>query len=145
LVWQVPLKRWELLFRVNFWGPVYLCRAVAPHIIQRRSGSIINITSHGATGRTPKNTIYGTTKAALDRMTIGLAAEVKGYGIAVNSMGPGLVVTEGAVWFHKPGFEFKGWDPVSIVEEPAVFLAMQNANGYSGHVVHAPDYRKSWP
>ncbi len=144
-VWLVPLKRWELLFRVNFWGPVYACRAIVPHMIERRRGSIINITSHGATGRTPKNTIYGTTKAALDRLTIGLAAEVQEYGIAVNSLGPGLVVTEGAIWFHKPGYAFQGWDPPEIVAEPAIFLALQDAQGYSGHVVHAPDYGKSWP
>ncbi|MBI3743282.1 MAG: SDR family NAD(P)-dependent oxidoreductase [Chloroflexi bacterium] len=144
-VWDVPLKRWELLMRVNFWGPVYAVRAVVPSMIERRTGNIINITSHGATGRSPKNTIYGTTKAALDRMTIGLATEVKQYGIAVNSMGPGLVVTEGALLFSPGKSSWAGWDDVEIVAEPAVWLAMQTAETYSGNVVHAPDYRKLWP
>ena len=145
LVWEVPLRRWELVFRVNFWGPLYTCRAVLPDMMERGSGSIINVTSHGATGRTPKNTVYGTSKAALDRLTIGLAAEVREYGVAVNSLGPGLVVTEGARFFNPGRVDWTGWDDVETVAAPAVFLAKQDARGFTGNVVHAPEYRKDWP
>ena len=145
LVWEVPIKRWRLVFEVNFWGAVYCCRAVLPDMIDRRKGSIINVTSHGATGRSPRNTLYGTTKAALDRLTIGLAEEVREHNIAVNSLGPNLVVTEGAKFSNPGRTEWPGWDPPEIMIEPTVFLALQNADGFTGNVVHAPEYGKDWP
>ena len=49
------------------------------------------------------------TKAALDRLTIGLASEVQEHNLAVNSLSPGLVITEGARLFNPGRATWDGW------------------------------------
>jgi citronellol/citronellal dehydrogenase len=108
---QIPLKRRRLMFELNVEAPVDLAQAVLPGMRARRRGWIVNISS--ATSRHPQgppfdpglklqwtSTAYGASKAALERFTTGLAAEVSGDGIAVNSLAPVAAVrTPGAeVW-----------------------------------------------
>jgi NAD(P)-dependent dehydrogenase (short-subunit alcohol dehydrogenase family) len=108
---EIPLKRRRLMFELNVEAPVDLAQAVVPGMRVRRRGWIVNISS--ATSSNPQgppfdpglklqwtSTGYGASKAALERFTTGLAAEVAGDGIAVNSLAPVAAVrTPGAeVW-----------------------------------------------
>jgi NAD(P)-dependent dehydrogenase (short-subunit alcohol dehydrogenase family) len=108
---EIPLKRRRLMFELNVEVPIDLAQAVLPGMRARRRGWIVNISS--ATSKHLKgppfdpglklqttSTMYGASKAALERFTSGLAAEVYGDGIAVNSLAPVAAVrTPGAeVW-----------------------------------------------
>ncbi|EED21278.1 short chain type dehydrogenase, putative [Talaromyces stipitatus ATCC 10500] len=80
-------------FEVNLYGPLFMVRAVVPHMPP--GGRIINITS--AAARMPSATygVYGSSKAALDYLTAVWAEEFgKSRGITVNSVGPGIVETD---------------------------------------------------
>jgi NAD(P)-dependent dehydrogenase (short-subunit alcohol dehydrogenase family) len=94
-----PLKRRHLTFEVNVHAPLDLAQAVAPSMVERREGWIINVSS--GTARRIANSsmaVYGASKAALNRMTHGLAVELAGTGIRVNTVEPrAAVMSEGAV------------------------------------------------
>ncbi len=95
---SMPLKRRRILFEVNTLAPLDLAQAVVPGMLDRGEGWIVNVTSASARpGASPTMALYGASKAALNRITIGLAAELGGTGIRVNAIEPrAAVMTEGA-------------------------------------------------
>jgi NAD(P)-dependent dehydrogenase (short-subunit alcohol dehydrogenase family) len=117
---ELTLKRWDILMAVNVRGPMLMSRAFLPQMLDRGDGRIINISSldgrlqleeaetsgmditsgahgeraqFGAEGSDLFNSMlaYGTSKAALNRFTVGLAAEMRGRGVAVNAIEVGAV------------------------------------------------------
>jgi citronellol/citronellal dehydrogenase len=133
VTWFIPTidllsKRWMKAFEVNVHAPFYLSRAVLPDMIARKAGAIINISSGGAIGPgrgpyapdiTAKKgySLYGATKAALERFTQGLAQEMSQYGgITVAAISPSKrVPTPGSVYQQ----EKRGWpiDPETLKPE----------------------------
>ncbi|MDY7101684.1 MAG: SDR family NAD(P)-dependent oxidoreductase [Actinomycetota bacterium] len=102
-------NHYHLMFEVQVRAPFDLAQRVLPAMRERRSGWILNISSPAAIhpqgppypGTMPGGTVYGMCKAALERFTTGLAAEVYDDGIAVNVLSPsGLVPTPGVVHHH---------------------------------------------
>jgi citronellol/citronellal dehydrogenase len=97
-------RHYEFMFDVQVKAPFELCQAVLPSMRERKQGWILNISSGAARhpqgppyGRGMRGgTVYGMCKAALERFSTGLAAEVFADGIAVNALSPsGLVATPG--------------------------------------------------
>jgi citronellol/citronellal dehydrogenase len=135
---ETPLKRWELVLRVNLIGPFLCSKAVLPQMIERRSGNIINISSLAADervlGTVSTGVAYAVAKAGLDRFTWGLAAEVGQYNIAVNAIKPkGVVDTEG-MRFQLPDADKSQWESPERMVKCAIFLASQDASGVTGTV-----------
>jgi len=96
---EFSLKRRKLVFDVNVHAPLDLAQAVIPAMREAGRGWIVNLSSATARLRQgpPHMAIYGASKAALDRITDGLGAELRGTGIRVNSIEPRAAVrTEGA-------------------------------------------------
>jgi NAD(P)-dependent dehydrogenase (short-subunit alcohol dehydrogenase family) len=104
---EFPERHYEVMFEVQVRAPFDLAQRVLPGMRQRRRGWILNISSRAAIH--PKGppftaraggTVYGMCKAAIERFSSGLAAEVYADGVAVNCLSPsGLVPTPGVV-FH---------------------------------------------
>lgn len=135
---ETPLKRWELVLKVNLIGAFLCSKAVLPKMIEQRSGSIINISSLAADekvlGTVSTGVAYAVAKAGLDRFTWGLAEEVGQYNIAVNAVKPhGVVDTEG-MRFWMSDADKSQWESPERMVRCAVFLASQNANGVTGTV-----------
>ncbi len=87
--WQVDPAQWQRLIAINLIGP-YLCsRAVLPQMLERGDGRILNITSGAANKNIVGWGAYCASKAALDRFTGVLAAEVADTGIVVCGISPG--------------------------------------------------------
>jgi NAD(P)-dependent dehydrogenase (short-subunit alcohol dehydrogenase family) len=104
---ELSLKRRRLMFEANVHAPLDLAQAVIPAMQAAGAGWIVNVTSRTAQSWPgppfrlgPNGTtiaLYGASKAALDRVTNGLGAELDGTGIRVNAVGPrAAVLTEGA-------------------------------------------------
>ncbi len=95
---RMPLKRRRVLFEVNVLAPLDLIQAALPAMREQGSGWIVNLTSATARPGAPSPmALYGASKAALNRITTGLASELTGTGVRVNAVEPrAAVLTEGA-------------------------------------------------
>ena len=82
-------KEWQQIIDTNLNGVFYCCRSVAPHMIEKRYGKIINISSNNATMAFPLVAAYNASKAAVNMLTRVLALEWADYNICVNAIGPG--------------------------------------------------------
>jgi NAD(P)-dependent dehydrogenase (short-subunit alcohol dehydrogenase family) len=143
---RVSDRRFTVMFEVNVHAPWDLTRAVVDDMRAAGGGAVVNISSavsaiptgppfptfhveHGAT-------LYGTSKAALERMTAGLAAELFPLGIAVNAVAPVAAVST-------PGAEAMGLvpkdpahvEPVEQMAEAALALASVPAGRLTGRAL----------
>ena len=141
---DLQTRHWDLTMRVNLRGPFLCCKYVAPVMIEQRSGSIINITSGAGQRVRPRGISYSVTKAGLDMVSRGLAQELEEYNIAVNSLNPGGIKTEGAVLVRPADFDWTGWVEPDVVGPAAAWLAQQTAQSFSGNVVDREEFGKSW-
>jgi NAD(P)-dependent dehydrogenase (short-subunit alcohol dehydrogenase family) len=140
-----PEKRFKLMFEVQVYGPFHLAQLVLPSMVERRSGWILNISSHAALHPPLKSpgrggTVYGMCKAALERFTTGLASEVSNQHIGVNVISPGLVATPGVV--HHGLINDSNRDNVTPVEhmaEACLRLVHGNPLELSGRITYADD------
>lgn len=134
-LWEISLKRWDLVNRVNVRGVVACCQAVLPHMIERKQGVVICISSIAADQVGAGNASYSVTKQAVRKLSESLAGEVKEFNIQVFSLSPeGLVVTPGTMYHRLPEQTPSG----PFVEAPeamgkaAIFLCSEEAKGLSG-------------
>ena len=90
--WDAEL--WDRVMAINVRGSYLMVRHVAPHMIERRSGKIINIASGAAYKGVPRMLPYVTSKGAVLAFTRALSRELGAYGIAVNSLSPGYILSD---------------------------------------------------
>ena len=98
---DMPLKRWDILWKVNVRGAIACSKAVLPSMIEKRDGVIINISSIAADQDGSGNISYMLTKHALRELSAGLAAEEKEHNIRVFALSPlGWVPTPGTLFYR---------------------------------------------
>ncbi|MGH9519534.1 MAG: SDR family oxidoreductase, partial [Terriglobales bacterium] len=86
---ETSLEAWSATFETNLDSVFYSIRALAPHLIQRRCGHIINIASLAGHNPLPGGAAYAASKAALHGLTVSTAEELRVYGIRVSLVCPG--------------------------------------------------------
>jgi dehydrogenase/reductase SDR family member 1 len=91
--WQQPLWRWDAMFQSGVRGAYVAGQCAARQMVAQRSGLIVNI-SYWAAQKYMNNISYGTAKAAVDRMGIYMAHELREHNVAAVVLYPGLVRTE---------------------------------------------------
>ncbi len=149
-----PPKRWMRSFQVNLHGPFMLSRLVLQDMIPRKSGAIVNISSGAAIGpgRGPYQpdqmmmgaVCYGAEKAALERMTQGLAAEVFADNISVTCLSPSEVVaTPGTVYHHLVSGPQDG-EPQEYMARASLILATEPVNKITGRVTYSQELMKEY-
>lgn len=94
--WTAPLSRWDKSFQAGVRAHYVASVFAAPLMIAQESGLIVNI-SFFAAQRDDRGVAYGAAKAADDRMAACMAHELREYNVAVVSLYPGLVRTEGVM------------------------------------------------
>ena len=85
---------WQAEMDVNVFGPLRVTRAVLPHMIDQRSGKIVNLSSQLALIGWDRGAVYAGSKGFLLTWTKSLAREVGRYNINVNAIGPGSIATD---------------------------------------------------
>ena len=85
---------WDKVMAVNVRGPYLMVRHVAPHMKAQGSGKIINIASGAAYKGIPRMLPYVTSKGAMLAFTRSLSRELGAFGIAVNSLSPGYILSD---------------------------------------------------
>jgi dehydrogenase/reductase SDR family protein 1 len=94
--WEQPLHRWTSMMDAGV-RSAFVCSAHAARLmVPQRHGLIVNISFWAAQKRIG-NALYGISKAATDKLTSDVAEELAPFGVAVNSLYPGLVRTEAVV------------------------------------------------
>jgi NAD(P)-dependent dehydrogenase (short-subunit alcohol dehydrogenase family) len=108
----------EQVMAVNYFGAMYFAGAVLGGMLERRHGSIVNVTSVSGYVPAPGEPAYGASKAALSRWSHGLAVELHGTGVHVGALSPGPIDTE--IWSHT-GTQYNGkLYPPSLVGDGVV-------------------------
>lgn len=95
--WEVPDEEWELIMRINTLGPQICTKAVVPHMMEKKYGKIINISSGVAFKGAPGMTAYAASKGAVLVYTRSVARELGDYNICVNAIAPGFTESEGVI------------------------------------------------
>jgi NAD(P)-dependent dehydrogenase (short-subunit alcohol dehydrogenase family) len=109
----------ERVMAVNFFGPVFLTMAALPGMLERRSGSVVNVTSVAGYVPNPGESAYGASKAALSRWSHGLAVDLPDTGVCVGVLSPGPIDTE--IWSLDEELSYTGkLFPPSLVAEGVV-------------------------
>ena len=152
-----PTSRWLRSWAVNFHAPFILSRIVLQDMIPRGSGSVINISSGAAIGpgrgpyeQNPRfamgGTCYGAEKAALERFSQGLAAEVYQHGVSVTCFSPSQVVPTAGTVHHKlvRGLDDPRGEPTSIMAQAALLLATEPIEKVSGRVTYSQQILKEF-
>jgi NAD(P)-dependent dehydrogenase (short-subunit alcohol dehydrogenase family) len=140
------IAEYDEQMRVNAGAAFALIQAVAPGMKARKSGSIINFCSVTLSGEWEGYVPYVASKGALLGLTRSLARELGGYGIRVNAISPGAVVSEAETRvFGARAAEYNDWVlkrqclPTRIqpgdIAEAVLFLAGDGSRMISGHVL----------
>ena len=142
---------WLQTIQVNLVGTYLCCRSVIPAMTGAGGGRIINLSGSGSVSAPYHMSAYGSSKAAIIRLTEILSLELADKNIQVNALGPGSIhtgmwdeITDGAqavgdTELYEFGLQVTGGGGASIerAAELAVWLASDAANGLSGRLIHA--------
>lgn len=141
--WEEPLEFYERNFKVNVLGTVIPSQAVVPHMIKKRRGKIINISSKAAIVGEPGHAAYTASKGAVLSLTRAMAIELAPYHINVNAICPGP--TETAILFSSMTKdqleELKKYIPLGRYGKPediagaALYLASDDSDWCTGQAV----------
>ncbi len=93
-VTEIDTALWDQVMAVNVRGAFLMVKHVAPHMKERKSGKIINIASGTAYKGIPHMLHYVTSKGAIVSFTRALSRELGEFGIAVNTLAPGLILSD---------------------------------------------------
>jgi NAD(P)-dependent dehydrogenase (short-subunit alcohol dehydrogenase family) len=141
---DVDIDLLDRCLAVNVRAPLLLCKFALPSMLAQRSGSIFCLTSGAARAYRPGRVGYSMSKAALERMCLSLAEEVRPANIAVNVLSPGRVDT----WMNRRG-AWPGTAHIPLVQPEAIipaalWLAQQSAASFTGQVVERADFGRTW-
>ena len=141
-------KRYQLMFAVQVEAPFRLATLVLPAMRDRGAGWILNISSGAA--RHPAlppgdrairgGIVYGMCKAALERFSTGLAAELYADNIAVNALSPSRVVpTPGTIFHRLTSEDDPDAEPPAVMAEAALMLCHRDPRSLTGRIAYSQD------
>ena len=127
----VPEEQHRAMFDANYFGAIRMVQAVLPHMRERRSGTIVNLTSIAGLIAMPNQVPYTASKWALEGASEALAHEVRRFGVRVKIIEPGVIMT--SIFENAKGQTF--FDRSS----PYLDLMRRNGKFYSaGHRTNQP-------
>jgi citronellol/citronellal dehydrogenase len=162
LTYFVPIKdyavnKWLASWNVNVHAPFVLSQLALRDMIPRKRGAIVNIGSGAAVGpgRGPYpdpaagvrgGTCYGAQKAALERFTQGLAAEVYAHGVSVTCVSPSQVVPTPGTVYHKlvKGIDDPRGERPEFMAKAVLLLASEPIDRVTGRVTYSQQILKEF-
>ena len=145
---EFPDRRVRLMMEMHVLAPLHLTQLAIPAMRERGSGWVLNVTSVGGDlpggppfaefDRAAGFGVYGTVKAALNRLTKSLAAELYDDGIAVNAAAPtNPVATEGAGALDLAKTDT---EDIALITETAFLLCTGDPKVLTGRIAHTQEF-----
>jgi NAD(P)-dependent dehydrogenase (short-subunit alcohol dehydrogenase family) len=146
-------KAWSETIDINLIGTVNACRAVLPHMVERRSGKIILLVGGGSGHSRPGFSAYAASKAAIVRLAECMSDELSDHNVQINTISPGAAYTHMTDEILHAGEERAGQKEIIEAEQTritggiapdkqvqlALFLASERSNHISGKFLHVND------
>lgn len=139
LIPRTTLAQWERVLAVNLTGPFLLTQALVPLMMDRRRGSIINVSSRSAAVCGPGQAAYAASKGGLESFTRACAAELQRYGIRANAVQVGRVRTQlsAPVEEQLDAMGSQPWAEPEDIADIIAFLAGPESRYLNGQVLTA--------
>jgi NAD(P)-dependent dehydrogenase (short-subunit alcohol dehydrogenase family) len=140
-------QRFQNMIDLNLMSAFVLSQRVAPHMIERGSGAIVNISSGAAATALPIHTAYGAAKAGLENLTVNFAAALAPHGVRVNCVRVGAIKSEGflramdaaGIDPDEMGARAAGLGRAGVPDEiawPILFLASEASSYVAGQTLY---------
>ncbi len=124
-------ETWNAMFEMNATAAFRLCRAVLPHMLERKRGRILAVGSRSGAMPGAGVGAYAVSKAALHALIETIAAEVKDSGLTANAVLPSVIDTS-ANRAANPGVDYTAWVSPARIAELLVWLASDAAADING-------------
>lgn len=141
---KLTIPQVERVFRVNWYGVLYMTHAFLPKLRERGEASIVNVSSMGGFCPVPGQGIYGATKAAVKLFSESLTLELRGTGVTVTTVFPGGVRTN--ITLNAPDIsdaekkkQFQGGSGYGVTPEEAARRIVRAIERREERVLVGPD------
>ena len=143
---DMPVEEFEQVIDVDLIAPFIVGKRVAPKMIEKREGKIINMCSMMSEYGRNSVSAYASAKGGLKMLTANMCCEWAKYNVQVNGIGPGYIATAQTAPIRVGGHPFNDlvmcrtpadrWGEPEDVGQAAVFLASKAADFVNGHVLY---------
>jgi 3-oxoacyl-[acyl-carrier protein] reductase len=148
---EVDPNEFTQAIQINLLGTFYMCHYFVPLLKKGKRGKIVNYSGGGAAGPFPNYSAYAVSKVGVVRLTENMALELKSFGIDVNAVAPGFVITRlhqqtleagakaGDGFLQKTKEQIaQGGVSADIAAKLTVFLLSSQSDGITGKFISAP-------
>ena len=143
---DMPISEFQKVLDVDLVAPLIVAKRVAPGMIERRGGKIINMCSMMSVYGRQNVSAYAAAKGGLKLLTANMCCEWAKYGVQINGIGPGYIATEQTAPIRVDGHPFNDlvmtrtpanrWGEPEDVGNASLFLASKASNFVIGHVLN---------
>src|SRR5215470_4458923 len=136
----LPMKRYDLIMAVNLRAALQATQLAIADMKPRGAGAIINVSSAAGLHPYPGLMAYGMSKAAMERMTVDAAQQLRADGIAVNTFRIDVPVASEGFVANLPDVDHDDWEPTEVPAEGILWMLRQPPD-YTGHNVGMVELR----
>ena len=143
---DMPVADFKQVIDVDLVAPLIVAKRVAPKMIEKRSGKIINMCSMMSVYGRNSVSAYAAAKGGLKLLTANMCCEWAKYNIQINGIGPGYIATSQTAEIREGGHPFNDlvmtrtpagrWGEPEDVGNAAMFLSSKAADFVNGHVLY---------
>ena len=143
---EMPVADFRQVIDVDLVAPLIVSKRVAPNMIKKRSGKIINMCSMMSVYGRNSVSAYASAKGGLKLLTRNMTCEWARYNIQINGIGPGYIATSQTAPIREQGHPFNDlvmtrtpagrWGKPEDVASAALFLASEASNFVNGHILY---------
>jgi len=143
---DMPVSDYKQVIDVDLVAPLIVSKRVAPSMIAKRSGKIINMCSMMSVYGRNSVSAYASAKGGLKLLTANMCCEWAKYNLQINGIGPGYIVTSQTGPIRENGHPFNDlvmtrtpagrWGEPEDVGNAALFLASKASNFVNGHILY---------